>query len=91
LRDVVEGRFTLEDLVGQMSVEELVDVTIGLRGSNAPSLFRRGIPELKQADGPNGLRPGPSPNPGGPAFPAAVVRAATWNLELEREVGAADR
>jgi beta-glucosidase len=87
LRDVVEGKFTLEDLVGQMGVEELVDVTIGLRGSNAPSLFKRGIPELKQADGPNGLRSGPSPNPGGTAFPAAVVRAATWNLELEREVG----
>jgi len=80
LRDVVEGRYSLEDLVGQMSVEELVDVTIGLRGSSAPSLSKRGIPELVPSDGPNGLK-------AGIAFPAAVVRAATWNLELEREVG----
>jgi len=80
LRDVVEGRYSLEDLVGQMSVEELVDVTIGLRGSSAPSLSKRGIPELVTSDGPNGLK-------AGTAFPAAVVRAATWNLELEREVG----
>ena len=80
LRDVVEGRYSLGDLVGQMSVEELVDVTIGLRGSSAPSLSKRGIPELVPSDGPNGLK-------AGTAFPAAVVRAATWNLELEREVG----
>lgn len=87
LRDVVEGRYSLEHLVGQMSVEELIDVTIGLRGSTAPSLSKRGIPALWHSDGPNGLKAGPSPDLVGTAFPAAVVRAATWNLELEREVG----
>ncbi len=84
LRDVALGRSGLDDLVAQMPIETLVNITIGLREHRY-----RYIPELRQADGPNGIRQGPSPNPGGTAFPAEVVRAATWNRDLEYMVGRA--
>ncbi|MEM1912294.1 MAG: glycoside hydrolase family 3 C-terminal domain-containing protein [Thermofilaceae archaeon] len=87
MRHVVEGAYTLEELVGQMSVEELIDVTIGLRGSAAPSLAARRIPELRQTDGPNGAKLWLPGNLHGTAFPGASSRAATWNLALEYEVG----
>lgn len=87
LRDVVGGLYTLEELVGQMSVEELIDVTIGLRGRSVPSLARRGIPELRHADGPNGVKLGLPRGLHGTAFPGASTRAATWSSELEYRVG----
>ncbi|MCS7105259.1 MAG: glycoside hydrolase family 3 C-terminal domain-containing protein [Thermofilaceae archaeon] len=87
LEDVVNGVYTLEELVGQMSVEELVDVTIGLRGSKAPYLSDRRIPELRQTDGPNGAKLYLPGDLHGTAFPGASTRAATWNVELEYEVG----
>jgi len=82
LKDVFEGKYSLQQLIAQMNVTELVNVTIGLRG-----LPKYGIPELRQADGPNGKRDGPSSNPSGTAFPVSVLRAATWNLELETILG----
>ncbi|MEM0379007.1 MAG: glycoside hydrolase family 3 C-terminal domain-containing protein [Thermosphaera sp.] len=77
LRDVWLGRRTLTELVAQLSVEEMVNLTIGLRGN---PLYE--IPELTHADGPNGLRSGPTPNPGGVAYPAAPLLASTWDVEL---------
>ncbi|ADM27726.1 glycoside hydrolase family 3 domain protein [Ignisphaera aggregans DSM 17230] len=82
LRDVFEGRYTLEQFVAQMSSRELVDLLIGLRGVD-----RYGIPELRHVDGPNGVRQGPSPNPGGTAFPVATIIAATWDIELAKVYG----
>jgi len=82
LKDIVEGKHTLEELIGQLSLRELVDITIGLRAH-----ISRKIPELRHADGPNGLRDGPSPNPGGIAYPSASILAASWNTELARIYG----
>ena len=77
LRDIIVGKYSLEELVGQLSLKELIDLTIGLRGYPG-----REIPGLRHADGPNGLRNGPSPNPGGIAYPSANILAASWNTEL---------
>lgn len=82
LPDVYRDRYSLKQFVAQMSIEELADMVIGLRGSQ-----RYLVPPLRHADGPNGLRQGPSENPGGTAFPSANILAATWSLELAREVG----
>ncbi|MEM4489527.1 MAG: glycoside hydrolase family 3 C-terminal domain-containing protein [Desulfurococcaceae archaeon] len=77
LRDVWLGRSTLTELVAQLSIEEMVNLTIGLRGNPFYE-----IPELTHADGPNGLRDGPTPNPGGVAYPIAPLLASTWDVEL---------
>lgn len=82
LADVLAGRYSLGQLVAQMSLEELVNITIGLRG-----MPKYGVPELRHADGPNGVRSGPSPNPGGVAYPAATILAASWNSELAKVYG----
>jgi len=83
LRDVVTSdQYSLEDLVSIMSTDELAKLLIGLQG-----LEKYGIPPLGTADGPNGVRQGPTENPGGTAFPAAVLRAASWDPELEFRVG----
>lgn len=82
LEDVYRDEYSLKQLVAQMSIEEMANLVIGLRG-----MSKYGIPELRHADGPNGLRSGASPNPGGTAFPSANILAASWDLELANEVG----
>jgi beta-glucosidase len=82
LKEVVNGDYTIKQMIAQMNIDELANLIIGLHGMD-----KYGIPELRVADGPNGLRNGPSPNPGGTAFPSATILAATWNLDLAEKVG----
>lgn len=82
LRSVLEGKYTLEELIGQMNVSELAELVVGLNGVKS-----REIPGLRHADGPNGIVQGPTPNPGGVAYPSATIVAATWDTELTKIYG----
>lgn len=72
-------------LLGKMTIEEKIDLLSGRRGFYTLGIERLGIPAMKMADGPMGVRNyGPST-----AFPAGVGLAATWDTEMARRIGAA--
>jgi len=73
----------VEDLLSRMTLEEKIEQLSGL-GFETKENKRLGIPVLKMADGPVGVRRGQAT-----AFPAAVGLAATWNTQLAAKIGAA--
>lgn len=81
----------IEDLLGQMTLQEKVSMLAGTNGWYTVPIERLGIPSLKVTDGPNGAR-----GAGGftnavktTCFPAEIVLASTWNVELVKRVGQA--
>jgi beta-glucosidase len=75
------------DLLKRMTLEEKVGLMAGSASFTLEGVERLGVPRVRVADGPTGVRS----NEGEPAtvFPVGVAMAATWNPELAREVGAA--
>jgi len=73
----------VEDLLSRMTLEEKIQQLSGL-GFETTENKRLGIPVLKMADGPVGVRRAQAT-----AFPAAVGMAATWNTQLVEKIGAA--
>ena len=83
----------IEDLLGQMTLEEKVSMLAGTDNWHTNSIERLGIPAIKVTDGPHGTRTvsDDDPNYTMPAtcFPTGVSMAATWNTELINRVGIA--
>lgn len=89
----VEARIT--ELLGQLTLQQKVDLMHGERGlvvlpnltwavDGVPQL---GIPGLQMLDGPRGVSKQAEVN--ATAFPVAMLRGATWDPALERQVGLA--
>jgi beta-glucosidase len=90
----------IDDLIGDLTDEELLWlldgdtdlipglVQIGRRYNATPfeagRIDRLGIPGIRFTDGPRGVVMGQST-----AFPAAIARAASWDVDLERRIGEA--
>jgi beta-glucosidase len=73
------------DLLGRMTLEEKIDMLGGVEGFYIRPNERLGIPKIKMADGPLGVR-----NYGkATAFPAGIAFAATWNKKLTEQYGQA--
>jgi beta-glucosidase len=89
----------VQDLLGRMTLQEKVAMLSGADWMQSVANERLGIPSIKMADGPIGIRSwaGPSSETnkeGGKkmtttAFPAGVAMAATWDTELLRSEGQA--
>lgn len=62
----------------------LKDRKIGVRPYSAGGVKRFGIPPFMFTDGPRGVI-----IPGSTCFPVSMARAATWDIQLEEEVGEA--
>jgi beta-glucosidase len=74
----------VEAILGQMTLEEKVDLIGGVDFFFVRGVERLGVPRLKMADGPIGVRNwGPAT-----AMAAGVGLAATWNPALAERVGA---
>lgn len=70
-------------LVEQMSLEEKIDYLGGSDGFYIRAVPRLGIPAVRMADGPIGVRnDGPAP-----AYPATVGLAASWDRDLAGRIG----
>ena len=70
-------------LLGKMTLEEKIDYIGGYENFYIRAIPRLGIPALKMADGPLGVRNyGPST-----AYPAGIALAASWNVDLVKQVG----
>ncbi len=86
--DAVAAR--VDELLAAMTREEKVAEIHGLQAQPIDDLYvaggceRLGIPTYRMVDGPRGARAGRAT-----AFPVAIARAATFDVELERRVGLA--
>jgi beta-glucosidase len=90
-----------DDLLGRMTLQEKVAMLAGATWMESAPNERLGIPSLKMADGPVGVRSwaGPSaltnaagskfPQVLSTAFPAGVALGATWDPEIAARVGQA--
>jgi beta-glucosidase len=73
----------VEALLGQLTLEEKVDLLGGVDGFYIRAIPRLGLPRLKMSDGPLGARnDGPATTMAG-----GIALAATWDGDLAREVG----
>jgi beta-glucosidase len=73
----------VEAMLSRMTVEEKINLIGGVDGFFIRGMPSLGLPALKMADGPMGVRNN------GPAtgMPAGINLAATWDLALARDVG----
>jgi beta-glucosidase len=81
----------IEELLGQMTIEEKVSMLAGSAMWYTTPVERLGIPAIKVTDGPYGARGGGSFAGGltSACFPVGIALAATWNTELVERVGQA--
>jgi beta-glucosidase len=91
----------VQDLLGRMTVEEKVSLLSGANWMETVAIPRLGIPSIKMADGPAGIRSwfGPSaltsaadskfPKFASTAFPSGIAVAATWDPAMAQAVGQA--
>ena len=95
LIEVAEGKITLDEFLDQLSVEELIHLTSGHRGTGVTNtgsmggLSKYGIPTINTADGPAGLRIKEECHVYTTAFPCATLLASTWNPDIVEQVGIA--
>jgi beta-glucosidase len=76
-----ETEKSISDLIGQMTLEEKVKLLAGKDMDTFP-IERLGIPALKMADGPVGVRSGSAT-----AFPSSISMAASWDTDLLNKIG----
>ena len=73
----------IESILGQMTVEEKIDLIAGVDFFYLRGVPRLGVPRLRMVDGPMGVRnDGPAT-----AFGGGIALAATWNTELAERIG----
>ncbi len=71
------------ELVSKMTLEEKCDYIGAARSFVIRSVGRLGIPEVRMADGPQGIRN----NTISTLYPCGILTASTWNRELAEELG----
>ena len=78
-----------EALLGEITLEEKVSLLAGEDMWHTRRVARLGVPSFRMTDGPHGVTV--SGELSGPAtcFPTGVGMAATWDMDLIREVGSA--
>ena len=95
LINVYKGKITLDDLVEELSDEEMIHLCCGQPNRGPANTFgfgnlpAFGVPNVMTADGPAGLRFRPHLNVKTTAFPCATLLACTWNTDLVYRVGEA--
>ncbi len=101
-KDVVAGKATLEELIAQMSYNELIELCYGSSTSatgitdgtgyigfkTTATAEKYGIYSADTADGPAGLRLNNTASES-TFFPCTTLQACTWNTELLADIGEA--
>jgi len=81
--DSIESK--IDEILSKMTLEEKISMLSGdSTGFNSAGISRLGIPPIKMADGPVGVRVGTST-----AFPVSVNMAASWDTALINRYGIA--
>ena len=95
LKDVAEGKISLEDFVSELPTEDLENLLGGQPNVGLANTFGYGnnplygIPNIMTADGPAGIRFRPGLGVTTTAFPCATLLGSTWDPQVCYEVGAA--
>ncbi len=93
LKDVADGKVTLDEFVAQLNDDELIFLIGGQPNTGVGNVYgfgnmpEYGIPNAQTADGPAGVRIAKETGIVTTAFPSATVIANSWNREIAREVG----
>lgn len=91
LRDVADGKATMQEFLDQLTVNELVSLAMGqppafpLGTAGLGNLPRYGVPNPQTADGPAGVRRSVNCT----CFPCATLIACSWDEELQFAMGKA--
>lgn len=72
-----------EELVEQMTLDEKIGMIAGERSFYLRGVERLGIPAIRIADGPQGVRN----NTKSTLYPCGILTAATWNRDLAYDMG----
>ena len=78
-----EAKRRAAELVSKMTLEEKIDYLGGYKGFYIRPIQRLGLPEIRMADGPQGVRN----NTKSTMFASGVAVAATWNREAVHNMG----
>ncbi len=70
-------------IVKQMTLEEKIDYIGGYKSWYVRGIERLGLPAVRMADGPQGVRN----NTRSTLYPSGVAAAATWDIELIEQMG----
>lgn len=95
LKEVAEGKLSLDEFMIQLSEEQLADLLGGQPNTGVANTFgfgnlpEYGVPNVMTADGPAGLRISPECGVCTTSWPCATQLACTWNEELVYQVGVA--
>nr|MBQ8253844.1 glycoside hydrolase family 3 C-terminal domain-containing protein [Lachnospiraceae bacterium] len=95
LLEVAQGKMTLDEFMAQFSVDELICLTCGRRGTGVTNtgsmgaMNKYGVPTINTADGPAGLRIHEECCVPTTAFPCATLLASTWDPGLVERIGEA--
>lgn len=73
-----------KELVSKMTLQEKIAYISGYTSFSLRAIPRLGIPEIKLADGPQGVR---NHSPKSTLYPSGILSAATWNRELVNKLG----
>ena len=71
------------ELVSKMTLEEKCDYIGAVTSFVMRSVDRLGIPQIRMADGPQGIRN----NTVSTLYPSGILTAATWNRDLAEKLG----
>ncbi|HEV2762530.1 MAG TPA: glycoside hydrolase family 3 N-terminal domain-containing protein, partial [Pyrinomonadaceae bacterium] len=83
-QDAFAAERRVEALLARLTLEEKIDLLGGVDDFFVRGVERVGLPRLKMADGPNGVRNfGPAT-----AMPSGIAMAAAWNPQLVQRVSA---
>ncbi len=95
LKEVAEGKISLEEFMEQLSDEDLIHLLGGQPNTGVANVFgmgnlpEYGVPSAMTADGPAGVRLFEECGVATTAWPCATALAATWNTEILGRVGIA--
>lgn len=73
-----------KEIVSKMTLQEKIEYISGYTSFSLRSIPRLGIPEIKLADGPQGIR---NHSPKSTLYPSGILSAATWNRCLLYQLG----
>ena len=89
LKDVADGKASMDDFVSQMSLRDLMELCHG-QPSAVPrstggigNLLKFGVPNVQTADGPAGIRWSTPMT----SFPCATLIACSWDDDLKTDMG----
>ena len=71
-------------IVSRMTLQEKIEYISGYTSFSLRAIPRLGIPEIKLADGPQGIR---NHAPKSTLYPSGILSASTWNRSLLYQLG----